>query len=153
MAIWKGSTALGYLTWMNLLPGSEAAVARIMVDETDLQALAAGRILLTYLLEQLASSGPRHVGLELPAYQSVLRELAFGLGFRGAPGQAQLTKLVLGKVFTRTTWDACRKELSTKAVRDCPAPFLTTGVSTSRSPFSPLTEIRPMSIWICSRHC
>ena len=114
MAIWKGSTALGYLTWMNRLPGSEAAVARIMVDETDLQALAAGRILLTHLLEQLASSGPRHVGLELPAHQSVLRELAFGLGFRGAPGQAQLTKLVLGRVFTRTTWDACRNELSTK---------------------------------------
>jgi ribosomal protein S18 acetylase RimI-like enzyme len=114
MAIWKGSTALGYLTWMNRFPGSETAVARIMVDETDLQALAAGRILLTHLLEQLASSGPRHIGLELPGHQSLLRELALGLGFRGAPGQAQLTKLALGRVFTRTTWDAYRKELSTK---------------------------------------
>lgn len=114
MAIWNDSTALGYLTWTNRLPGSEAAVARIMVDETNLQALAAGRILLTHLLEQLASSGPRYVGLELPAHQSLVRELAFALGFRGAPGQAQLTKLALGRVFTRTTWDAYRKELSTK---------------------------------------
>lgn len=114
MAIWKGNTALGYLIWMNRLPGSDAAVARILVDENDLQAPAGGRILLTHLLEQLASSGPRHVGLELAAHQSVLRELAFGLGFRGTPGQAQLTKLLCGRVFTRTTWDACRNELSSK---------------------------------------
>lgn len=114
MAIWKGSAAIGYLNWTNRLPRSEATVARILVDETDLQARAAGRILLTHLLGQLASSGPRIIGLELPGHQNILRELALGLGFRGALGQGQLTKLALGRVFTRLTWNVCRTELSTK---------------------------------------
>lgn len=110
MAIWKENAVLGYMTW-NRLPGSETMIARAVVDETDFQALASGRILLTYLLEQLAPSGPQQIGLELPGHQSLLRELAFGVGFRGAPGQAQLTKLVLGRVFTPNTWDAYRKDL------------------------------------------
>ncbi len=114
VAVWNSSTALGYLTWMNRLPASEVAIARIMVDETNPQAVAAGRILLIHLLEQLAVSGPQHVALELPTHQNLLRELAFGFGFRGGSSQAQLTKLVLGKVFTRTTWDAHRKVLSTQ---------------------------------------
>jgi GNAT superfamily N-acetyltransferase len=113
MAIWKDSTIFGYLTWMNRLPGSEATVARIVVDETELLARPAGRVLLMYLLEQMASSGPMHVRLELPEHQTILREMAFGLGFRGASGQSQLTKLILGRVFTRTTWSACRQELLT----------------------------------------
>lgn len=114
MAMWNGSTALGYLTWMNRLPASEVAIARIMVDETNPQAVAAGRVLLMHLLEQLAVSGPQHVALELPVHQNLLRELAFGFGFRGGSSQAQLTKLVLGKVFTRATWDAHQKLLSAK---------------------------------------
>lgn len=104
VAIWSGSRVIGYVSWTSGLPASEAASARIGVDESHPQALAAGRVLLMYLLDQIAASGPQHVVLQLPAHQNVVRELAFGLGFRGTPGDAQLSKLVLGKVFTRASW-------------------------------------------------
>jgi GNAT superfamily N-acetyltransferase len=104
VAIWSGSKAIGYASWSSRLPASEVASARIGVDEGDAQSVAAGRVLLMYLLDQIAAAGPQHVVLDLPARQNLVRELAFGLGFRGAPGQAQLSKLVLGKVFTRGSW-------------------------------------------------
>jgi hypothetical protein len=83
------------------------------VDETHSQALNAARILLIYLLEQLASKGPQQVSIEFPPHQSHLRELAVGFGFRGIPGQHNLTKLILGAVVTRDTWAIHQNGLAT----------------------------------------
>lgn len=119
MAIWKADAVLGYLTW-NPSPGSDLSIARAIVNETDLQASAAGRILLMQLLEQLAPTGPVQVVLELPPRQSVLRELAFGFGFRGNSGETRLTKVAVGKVFTEDSWDAYREELVLKGALKLP---------------------------------
>lgn len=111
MVVWKGDITLGYLAWTAQIPGSHITIARVAVDETEPDASSAGRILIMNLLEELASSGPRRVTLELPSNQISVRELAAGFGFRAAPGQAQLTKVILGRVLTPDTWGTYREEL------------------------------------------
>lgn len=112
-AVWNGSTLLGYLTW-SARDAAGVMVARVAVDETDSQALSAARILLVYLLEQLAPHGPRQLRLELAPNQSVVRDLAVGFGFRGTPDQHCLSKLILGRVLTRETWSVHQAELARK---------------------------------------
>jgi GNAT superfamily N-acetyltransferase len=110
IAIWKNDAVLGYLTWTPT-PGSDASIARAAVNESELQAVDASRILLMHLLEQSIPTGPTQVVLELPARQSVLRELAFSLGFRGRAGDSRLIKWFVGKVFVRDRWNSLRQEL------------------------------------------
>jgi GNAT superfamily N-acetyltransferase/predicted nucleic acid-binding protein len=112
-AVWNESTLLGYLAW-SARDTSGNTVARIAVDEADLQVGNAARILLVHLLEQLAEQGPRQIRLELASRQSVVRDLAIGFGFRGTPDQNCLIKLVLGRVLTKDTWSSCRKDLANK---------------------------------------
>lgn len=111
VAVWKADAPVGYLAWTARVPGSDTTIARLAVDETEIEALSIGRILIMNLLEDLASSGPRQVTLELPPHQASVRELAYGFGFRGAPGQARLAKVILGKVLTANTWGAYQHEL------------------------------------------
>ncbi|MFA6444245.1 MAG: GNAT family N-acetyltransferase [Sterolibacterium sp.] len=119
-AVWNDTALVGYLTWSAIGP-TGITCARVAVDETNLQALNGARILLIYLLEQLASHGSRRVSLEFPPHQSHLRELAVGFGFRGAPGQYQLTKLILGGVLTRDTWHVRQTELAKNGGLKLPA--------------------------------
>lgn len=70
-AVWNGATLLGYLTWSARDPAG-VMVARVAVDETNSQALDATRVLLVYLLEQLAPHGPRQVRLELASIENYL---------------------------------------------------------------------------------
>lgn len=111
VAVSQGDVVLGYLVCLNRLASDQTIVARAVVGESAAGARAAGRILLMHLLDRLAPSGPRRIALELPPQQSLLREVAHGFGFRGAPGQAHLTKLIGGRVFTRENWDDYRSEL------------------------------------------
>ena len=110
-AVWNGATLLGYLTWSARDPVG-VMVARVAVDETNSQALDATRVLLVYLLEQLAPHGPRQVRLELASNQSLVRDLAVGFGFRGTPDQHCLMKLILGRVLTKETWCVYQAELA-----------------------------------------
>lgn len=112
-AVWNGATLLGYLTWSARDPAG-VMVARVAVDETNSQALNAARVLLVYLLEQLAPHGPRQVRLELASNQSLVRDLAVGFGFRGTPDQHCLSKLILGRVLTKETWCVYQAELARK---------------------------------------
>jgi len=115
VAVWKEDTPLGYLSWTGPVPGSRITYARLAVDETESDASSAGRILLMHLLEELTSTGPRQVTLELPPNQTTARELAAGFGFRAALGQTGLSKAILGRVMTTRTWDAFRAELSSSS--------------------------------------
>jgi hypothetical protein len=108
------------------------------LDESDLQATVAGRILLLHLLEQLISSGPRHVSLELPTRQAVLRELAFGFGFRGVSGQPHLAKIVAGRVLTMATWTSIRNDLAAKG-----GPKLPTAIPTFHSIDQQISVLTP----------
>lgn len=111
MAVWKEDVPLGYLAWTARVPGSHITIVRVAVDEAEPDASSAGRILIMNLLEELASSGPQRVTLELPPNQFSVRELTAGFGFRAAPGQAELTKVILGRVMTPDTWATYREEL------------------------------------------
>lgn len=112
-AVWDGATLVGYSTWSARGVAGTMTV-RVAVDETNQQALHAARILLLYLLEKLASHGPRQVRLELPSHQSYVRELAAEFGFRGTSDQHCLIKLILGNVLTSGTWNAGQIALGTK---------------------------------------
>lgn len=111
VAVWKGNTPLGYMTWTAKVPGSNVTVARMAVDEKEIEAPGIGRILLMNLLEDLASSGPRQIALELPPHQISVREIADGFGFRGAPGLSRLSKVILGRVLTPDAWGVCQQDL------------------------------------------
>lgn len=111
MAVWKEGVPLGYLAWTARISGSHITIARVAVDETEPDASSAGRILIMNLLEELASSGPQQVTLELSSEQIFVRELAAGFGFRAAPARAELTKVILGRVMTPDTWGTHREDL------------------------------------------
>lgn len=112
-AVWDGPTLVAYSVSS---PSNVTGVmtVRIAVDETNQQAFNAARILLLYFLEQLAPQGPRHVKLEFPSHQSLVRDLAGSFGFRGTPDQHCLSKVILGKVLTSKTWDGSRIGLAEK---------------------------------------
>jgi GNAT superfamily N-acetyltransferase len=118
--VWNGQNLLGYLTWSARDPAG-VTTARIAVDETDPQALAGARVLLVYLLEQLAADGPRHINLELVAHQSDVRDVAVNFGFRTTADGHNLAKLILGRVLTRETWSKYQAELSNKGGPKLPA--------------------------------
>lgn len=115
LAAWKDGQAFGYLTWTGSTPGSETIIARLAIDETRSEASGAARVLLMQLMEQLRPMAPRHVQLELPPHQSVVRETAARMGFFGSPGGQLLGKLLLGKVVTPKNWERTRQMLATKA--------------------------------------
>lgn len=112
-AVWNGAVPLGYLMW-SAKDSVGAVVARVAVDETSEQATSAARVLIIYLLEQLAPLGSRQIQLELASRQSMVRDIAVGFGFRGTPDQHCLSKLVLGRVLTERTWCASQAELHSK---------------------------------------
>lgn len=113
-AVWSGSSCIGYVTWPALITPGSMTIARSAVDESHPQALETARILLLYLVDQLCSSGPRQVKLELAPHQSYLREVGALLGFVGAPQGQYLIKSILGTVLTRATWAAGRAALAAK---------------------------------------
>lgn len=111
LGIWDGQALVGYAVWPTRSVTGVIPI-RIAVDETSQQAFGAARVLLLYLLEQLARHGPQQVSLEFPSHQSVLRDLAGNFGFRGTPDQHSLSKLILGKVLTGETWNNWRTVLA-----------------------------------------
>jgi ribosomal protein S18 acetylase RimI-like enzyme len=112
-AVWQSDGLVGYATWA-AKGGVGAVTIRIAVDETSPHALNAARILLIYMLENLAIRGAQSIRLELPPNQSHVRELATGFGFHSTDDHACLIKLVLGNVLTEITWQAGQSELAAK---------------------------------------
>ncbi|RYG14463.1 MAG: GNAT family N-acetyltransferase [Burkholderiales bacterium] len=90
--IWHVGQLIGYLCWPARSPDG-CVHARAAVDESHTDSGLAARTLLTSLRDELGKLGPTQVDLRLPPNQSTIRELAFGLGFSGAPSSNSLTKL------------------------------------------------------------
>ncbi len=119
-AVWDEESLIGYLSW-SPRDKTGGVVAHIAVDETNVLALSAARILLIYLLEQLSPNGPYLVRLELPLHQSHVRELAFGFGFSQSTELNILSKIILGGVLTSATWAAYQERLAQKSKLKLPA--------------------------------
>jgi hypothetical protein len=64
------------------------------------------------LLGRVSAAAPCNLNLEFPAQQSTVREIAFGLGFSGAPGSGALVKVVDGHVWTPLNWQVQRDALA-----------------------------------------
>ncbi|NDP49362.1 MAG: GNAT family N-acetyltransferase [Sulfuriferula multivorans] len=101
--VWANDALVGYVTW-SAAAKSATIVARIAVEASSAASADAARIMLTFLLEQLPKQGPKRINLEIPRLQPVAREVAIKLGFRGAPDQIGLYKIVLGAVLTNQSW-------------------------------------------------
>ena len=85
----RGDTRIiGYLTWSAKNTASFVS-ARAAVDESHALAFDAARILVRYLLDQLAGIGPLQVGFITAPRQSYLREIATGAGFSENLGISQ----------------------------------------------------------------
>jgi hypothetical protein len=112
-AVWHGNELVGYATWA-AKGGVGVITIRIAVNEASPHALNAARILLIYMLENLAIKGSQSIRLELPPNQSHVRELAAGFGFYSTGDHTCLTKLVLGSVLIDATWREGQSELATK---------------------------------------
>lgn len=109
---WTGNQLLGYLSWPAWNPNG-VVVARIAIDEAFPLSLSSVRALLSYLIDRVAASGPTQIKIEFPQHQVYVREVAAGLGFSGTSNQAELCKLVLGRVVTPGNWAQCQKLLAT----------------------------------------
>lgn len=108
--IWSDVQLLGYLTWPSWTPG-DMVVAHIAVDESSMHSRDAARILLTNLLEQMIAAGTSQVRIEFPQNQVHVREVACELGFGGTSAQSSLSKIILGRVVTPSTWGQCKDTL------------------------------------------
>lgn len=119
-AVWNGPALEGYVTWSGW-SGADATSIRAAVNEQSALAAYAARLLLTNAMEHLALHGPRKLSIEFPAKQSTLRDLAFGVGFRGEPGKRSLVKAVLGRALTSDAWNSDRTGLAAKCGIKLPA--------------------------------
>lgn len=111
IGVWLKGSLLGYLIWPAWTPEGPT-VARIAVDETVEQARDTARALLMHLLAKTGRDGPHNLLLEFPSQQSYVREIAFGLGFSGAPSSSALVKLVDGRVWTSQNWAIRQTDLA-----------------------------------------
>lgn len=100
-AVWDGDDCVAYVTWPNWSAGGDVPV-RMAVDESRECAIEAARIALMYVISKLCVGNPRRLVLELPKNQSILREIASGIGFSGGGGF--LAKTSIGSVVTEENW-------------------------------------------------
>ena len=119
-AVWDETTLIGYVTW-SARDNTGNVIAHAAVDETNIHALSAARIILIYLLEQLSPNGPYQVRFELPPHQSYIRELASGFGFSRSHDQNCLSKIILGGVLTNKSWNTYQDKLTRKSNLKLPA--------------------------------
>lgn len=110
LGLWAERTPIGYITWSATVQPNHVS-ARLSADGESEECDHSARILLTSLLDQLPSDGPRRIDLIIPPFQSVTRDIATGLGFRGGPNEQGLHKIVLGGVVTVDSWAKFRAEL------------------------------------------
>ncbi len=119
IGVWRDGVVSGYLTWPARTPDG-TVIARIAIDETGDDAPNVTRALLMYLLAQVRERGPRRIDLEFPSNQSVVREIAFGLGFSGTASSHSMMKLADGRVWTPQQWGTYQAELSRSAALRLP---------------------------------
>lgn len=109
--VWNGVQLLGYLTRPRWIPG-DIVVAHIAIDESAAYSRDATRILLTNFLEQMIAAGTVQVRIKFPPHQVHVREVASELGFGGTSNQSSLSKIILGRIVTRTNWNQSKEILA-----------------------------------------
>jgi ribosomal protein S18 acetylase RimI-like enzyme len=108
-AVFCGSECLGYVTWANWAPDANI-VLRAAIDESSPHAVEVARILLLYSIHRFCLGNPRKIGLDLPENQSILQDIAFGLGFARSR-EGVFVKSSLGRVVTQDSWASDRSAL------------------------------------------
>lgn len=123
-SVWASNVPVGYITW-SAASQQRNFVARVATDPQNASSDDAARIMLTLLLEQLPLKGPGRIDIVMPAFQSITRDIAIEMGFRGAPDHKGLNKIALGGVLTTDTWTNFRSQLqqnsAIKLPEDIPA--------------------------------
>lgn len=104
------SKLVAYMSWPALRHESVTTI-RAAVDESATNALEAARGLVTHCMN-LTVDGPTALRLRTPINQVLLRDIARGVGFCGARGTSDLSKLAFGRVATRGKWQQRRSELA-----------------------------------------
>jgi hypothetical protein len=105
------SAPAGYLVWPNALRGAPID-ARLAIDERSEAAADVARLVLSYLTEQVASTGVAKIRLRFPARQAVVREVAAEVGFaKSSDGGEELQKLTMNGIVTSSNWIDYREAL------------------------------------------
>lgn len=110
--VWANQRLVGYMTWP-AWKNSGAISARIAVDESVEQSRSAAAVLFRKLIEQHSESEVLQLSIEVPSGQTIIREVAWGLGFGGATQGKRLSKIALHRVVTPACWQECRDQLLT----------------------------------------
>jgi GNAT superfamily N-acetyltransferase/predicted nucleic acid-binding protein len=112
-AVWANKNLIGFITWsFNSMESMTRAYAAI--DSSHPAANDAAKILLTHLTEQSPKQGAQRIELNYPTSQSILREFAITLGFRGEPNEGGLFKIIFGRVITKEFWSEHQLKLLEK---------------------------------------
>jgi GNAT superfamily N-acetyltransferase len=106
----NGSDLLAYMTWPALKQDG-AVVVRAALDETRAFSREAAHGVVMHCMN-MNVGGPTTLKLVTPGNQVFVHDVARSVGFGGVPGSKDLTKLALGRVITKATWNQCRSELA-----------------------------------------
>jgi len=106
----QGPKLLAYVTWPAMKQGGTTTI-RAAVDESNPLALEAAHGVVMHFMN-LNVDGPTTLRLITPRNQVLIHDVARGVGFCGTSGSRDLTKLALGRVATKATWQQCRSELA-----------------------------------------
>lgn len=106
----NGQDLLAYMTWP-ALKQDRVVTIRAAVDETNALSREAAHGVVMHCMN-LKIDGPTTLKLITPGNQVFINDAARAVGFCGMPGSKDLTKLALGRVITKATWDQCRSDLA-----------------------------------------
>ena len=105
----NGRDLLAYMTWPALKQDG-TVIVRVAVDESKVLSREAAHGVVMHCMN-MNVDGPTTLRLVTPGNQVFVHDTARGVGFCGVPGSKDLTKLALGRVITKATWNQCRAEL------------------------------------------
>lgn len=108
-AVWDDDNCVAYVTWPSWSAGG-AVTVHVAVDEFSEKAIEAARIVLGYTIGRLCIGTPKQLKLEVPKNQSVLREIAVGIGFGGSG--SVLAKTSAGCFVTAKNWNEVSTSLA-----------------------------------------
>jgi ribosomal protein S18 acetylase RimI-like enzyme len=106
----SGSKLVAYMSW-SALRHEGVTTIRAAIDEAAPNAVDAARGVIMQCMS-LNVDGPTTLRLKSPPDQILLRDVARGVGFCGARGTSDLTKLAFGRVATKGNWHRVRVELA-----------------------------------------
>lgn len=120
LAVTAGGRLVGYLACARQVD-TTTVLGRLAIDESSTDAYGAARLLLNNLLSKACEAAPARIRVHLAPKQVIAREIATALGFAGSDDSAVLSKLVLNRVVTPSSWTETADELQALAKLKLPA--------------------------------